>query len=182
MPTTSSANQRLADVRAEVADAGDGPELHAAAVVMRRISGCEVPGVVSQCIRKSRSLNEGSSSWPSSGTTRMPARATDGDRGVRPARAADQRREGAARRGAGAAQDGRLALSSGVAQQDEAERRGDRQRDDHRREEREAVRRGEGAEERAGQALEEEDRQQRPRRRSAWRRRWRCAPRGRRPG
>ncbi len=42
-------------------------------VVMRTISGWDVPGVASQCIRKSRSLKSGSSELPSEGTTAMPA-------------------------------------------------------------------------------------------------------------
>ena len=42
------------------------------AVTMRRSSVSEVPGFVSQCMRKSRSLNSGNSDWPSSGTTRIP--------------------------------------------------------------------------------------------------------------
>ena len=41
-------------------------------VVIRTISGCEVPGVASQCIRKSRSLKSGSSVWPSAGATTTP--------------------------------------------------------------------------------------------------------------
>ena len=42
------------------------------AVTMRRSSVSDVPGFVSQCIRKSRSLNSGNSDWPSSGTIRIP--------------------------------------------------------------------------------------------------------------
>ena len=44
-----------------------------ARTVTRYISGCDVPGGVSQCIRKSRSLNEGSSDCPSNGQTAIPA-------------------------------------------------------------------------------------------------------------
>ena len=36
------------------------------------ISGCPVPGTVNQCIRKSRSLKEGSRDWPSSGSAATP--------------------------------------------------------------------------------------------------------------
>ena len=42
-------------------------------VVIRTSSDSEVPGLVTQCIRKSRSLKSGSSSWPSWGTTNNPA-------------------------------------------------------------------------------------------------------------
>ena len=57
----------LADVRAEVADARDRPELLATERRDRTISGWDVPGVITQCIRKSRSLKSGSSDWPSVG-------------------------------------------------------------------------------------------------------------------
>ena len=64
MPTTSSASERLADVGTEVAHAGIVPQLGWPRVVIRTISGCDVPGVVTQCMRKSRSLKSGSSDWP----------------------------------------------------------------------------------------------------------------------
>ncbi len=38
-----------------------------AATVIRVSSGSDVPGLVTQCIRKSRSLKSGSSDWPSVG-------------------------------------------------------------------------------------------------------------------
>ena len=44
-----------------------------AATVMRYISGCEVPGGVSQCMRKSRSLKFSSNDVPSSGQITTPA-------------------------------------------------------------------------------------------------------------
>ena len=44
-----------------------------AAVVIRTSSGWEVPGAVTQCIRKSRSLKSGSSDCPSLGTTATPS-------------------------------------------------------------------------------------------------------------
>ena len=44
-------------------------------MVIRFISGQEVPGLVSQCIRKSRSLNDGSRDCPSSGQIARPATA-----------------------------------------------------------------------------------------------------------
>ena len=47
-----------------------------AAVTMRRSSMMEVPGFVTQCMRKSFSLNDGNSSSPIRGRTRMPARVT----------------------------------------------------------------------------------------------------------
>ena len=40
---------------------------------IRVSSGREVPGFVSQCMRKSRSLKSGSSDWPRSGVTAKPA-------------------------------------------------------------------------------------------------------------
>jgi len=59
-----------------------------ARVVMRNISGSEVSGEVTQCIRKSRSLNAGSNECPSNGQTTIPARVTtatvmNAGRGVR---------------------------------------------------------------------------------------------------
>jgi hypothetical protein len=59
-----------------------------AAVVMRTSSGWEVPGAVTQCIRKSRSLKSGSSDCPSLGTTarpssRMTTAAASAGRGLR---------------------------------------------------------------------------------------------------
>ena len=45
-------------------------------VVLRTISGREVPGRVTKCIRKSLSLNEGSKDWPSNGHNENPATAT----------------------------------------------------------------------------------------------------------
>ncbi len=45
-------------------------------IEMRTFSGCELPGMVTQCIRKSRSLNDGSNDWPSSGHKAKPATAT----------------------------------------------------------------------------------------------------------
>ena len=65
--------ERLADMGAEVAHARDGAQFLARLVVMRTISGCDVLGSVTQCIRKSRSLNEGSSECPSSGQATTPA-------------------------------------------------------------------------------------------------------------
>ena len=57
-------------MRAEVAHPRDGPQLLAdAACVMRTSSGSDVPGLVIQCIRKSRSLKVGNSDWPRRGTT-----------------------------------------------------------------------------------------------------------------
>ena len=47
-----------------------------ARVVMRTISGCEVSGLVTQCIKKSRSLKSGSSEWPSNGQMPMPLTVT----------------------------------------------------------------------------------------------------------
>ena len=44
-----------------------------AAVTMRRSSMMEVPGFVTQCMRKSFSLNDGNSSSPNRGTTSAPA-------------------------------------------------------------------------------------------------------------
>ena len=41
--------------------------------VIRSISGWEVPAVVIQCIKKSRSLNAGSRSRPMNGSTESPA-------------------------------------------------------------------------------------------------------------
>ena len=58
-------------------------------VVMRTISGCEALGVVSQCMRKSRSLNEGSSDWPSPEAPATPARTTVPAVGPRRARLGD---------------------------------------------------------------------------------------------
>ena len=47
----------------------------AAGHVMRTSSGSDVPGLVTQCIRKSRSLKSGSSDWPERGARRRcPAR------------------------------------------------------------------------------------------------------------
>ena len=45
-------------------------------LVIRVISEIAVPGVVTQCIRKSRSLNSGSSSCPRCGQATTPARVT----------------------------------------------------------------------------------------------------------
>ena len=42
-------------------------------VTTRFISGSEVPGLVSKCIRKSCSLNDGNRSWPRFGSTSAPA-------------------------------------------------------------------------------------------------------------
>ena len=46
-------------------------------------SGPDVSGVVTQCIRKSRSLKLGRRSCPRNGTTAMPATTVSGDGGVR---------------------------------------------------------------------------------------------------
>ncbi len=48
-----------------------------ARVEMRTSSGCDVPGAVTQCIRKSRSLKSGSSDWPRSGKTTAPTSITE---------------------------------------------------------------------------------------------------------
>ena len=64
---------------------GMARQLLLAGVVIRTISGCEVPGLVTQCIRKSRSLNAGSSVLPKPGTTARPAMATSAEHDVWPA-------------------------------------------------------------------------------------------------
>ena len=47
-----------------------------AATVTRVSSGCDVPGAVTQCIKKSRSLKSGRSDWPSCGHTATPTTLT----------------------------------------------------------------------------------------------------------
>ena len=66
--------ERLADVGPEVAHTGMARSSLLAAVVTRTSSGSDVPGLVTQCIRKSRSLNDGSSDWPSRGRISDPGR------------------------------------------------------------------------------------------------------------
>ena len=61
--------QRLADVRAAVAHAGDLAQVLAGRDRDLVSSVADVPGLVSQCIRKSRSLKLGSSDEPSVGET-----------------------------------------------------------------------------------------------------------------
>jgi len=73
MPYTSSISKACPIWEPQLRTPGMVRNSWQAAVEMRTISGCDVPGLVSQCIRKSRSLNEGSSSRPSKGQMMMPA-------------------------------------------------------------------------------------------------------------
>ena len=72
IPTTSSAT-RARPIWAPKLRTRGSPAARLRETVTRYISGCDVPGRVSQCIRKSRSLNEGSSDCPSNGQTAIPA-------------------------------------------------------------------------------------------------------------
>ena len=71
MPTTSSISNAWPMCDPALRTPGSRGSWLARAEILN-ISGCPVPGTVSQCIRKSRSLNEGSSDWPSSGNAATP--------------------------------------------------------------------------------------------------------------
>ena len=132
-----------------------------ASTVTRYISGCDVPGGVSQCIRKSRSLNEGSSDCPSSGQTAMPARtiapeAKNAGRGARMIRGKSRlvaSLQPSDERG--------FPLDRRPVQQDQAQRRRDGQGHHHGRQQRERIGERQRLEEGAGQPAHEEDRHHR---------------------
>ena len=72
-PVDLVGHEGLPDVRAAVADAGDLPEVPARTNGDPGLLGRDVPGLVSQCMRKSRSLKSGSSDCPRVGTPASPA-------------------------------------------------------------------------------------------------------------
>ena len=129
-----------------------------ARTVTRYISGCDVPGGVSQCIRKSRSLNEGSSDCPSNGQTATPATtaapvARYTGRGARRIRSRVPwyfRCSHPHQRG--------LPLDRRPVQEDQAQRRGDGQGDHHGRQQRQRVGERQGHEEGAREPAHEQDR------------------------
>ena len=93
-----------------------------AAVVIRTISGCDVPGLVTQCIRKSRSLKSGSSDCPAERVDhRSQATHHRADRGIPGAAAHDPRQQTPRSRACSQlARRETCPLERRVAQQDEA--------------------------------------------------------------
>jgi hypothetical protein len=86
-----TAGEGLADMGAEVADAWNGAQFLARAGLDAQLLGKRCAWGVTQCIMKSRSLNDGISDWPSNGQTPIPASVTTptvikAARGVRVAR------------------------------------------------------------------------------------------------
>jgi hypothetical protein len=72
MPTTSSIKSACPMCDPAFRTPGIDSSSRLTRLVILTISGCPVPGLVNQCIRKSRSLKEGSSDCPRSGSAARP--------------------------------------------------------------------------------------------------------------